>query len=439
MPEAKNRSRWKELKNALVLFICSLTFIELTLHGLSWSFPQVSRLLAGPWRNAEFLPDTLFRLRGNPLYVGHDSAGYRNQTRPAQADIITLGDSNTYGVLVGFDEVWPRVLAGEIRDTVYNMGVDAYGPGEYFLQLDEALSLQPRRLILAFYFGNDLFDAFAFSSRQPQLVGPIDEELKETADRLEAEYPIEAEFNRAFGIEDKNAQPKTSRDSWSRVWISQNVKLYGLVRAFKYGFLQAKPMPFVSSTFKEAAGSLSPIQREYFSLYEGPAWRTILGSGYRSLLIDTRDPRVQVGLEVTQRLLELIAERCRNNGVSFHVVLLPTKDNVFWPYIPDPENHKSLRQQVMDEEQLKKKLIFHMRKHGIDFIDLLEPLKNASVQPYFENADGHPNAAGHQIIAQTIAAHLSQGEQVDSIVRKADAARSPSSGMDSRRKGQANF
>ncbi len=125
----------------------------------------------------------------------------------------------------------------------------------------------------------------------------------------------------------------------------------------------------------EAAGSLSPIQQQYFSLYEGTTWRTILGAGYRSLLVNNSDPRVQVGLEVTQRLLELIAERCRNNGVSFHVVLLPTKDNVFWPYIPDPENHKSLRQQVMDEEQLKKRLIFHMRKHGIDFIDLLDRLK----------------------------------------------------------------
>jgi hypothetical protein len=155
---------------------------------------------------------------------------------------------------------------------------------------------------------------------------------------------------------------------------------------------------------------LSPIQRQYFTVFAGATWRTILGGGYRSLLVDNRDPRFQVGFEVTQRLLELMAVRCRTAGVNFLVVLLPTKDSVFWTRVPDPENHRGLRQLVMDEERLKNTLVSYLREHDIDFVDLLEPLRKAPTQPYFENADGHPNAAGHQVIGREIAAYLSKRE-----------------------------
>lgn len=411
MSPAKTSFVVAPLKSGILLLICSFGLMELILHVLSWSIPEVSRVLARPSdREPEVVSDVRLGLRGNPLHPGHDEAGYRNRERLTRADIVTLGDSLTYGLFVAREASWPQVLAVETHHTVYNMGVDGAGPGEYYLQLEEALSLKPRRLVLGLYFGNDFFDAFAFSSRHPQVAGAVDSDLKKMAERLEKERPIQLEFNRAFGIERKETQPETTRTSFVPLWVSKNVKLYGLVRAFKNGFIQTEQVPILSKKFEEAADSLSPIQRQYFSVFAGATWRTILGGGYRSLLVDNRDPRFQVGFEVTQRLLDLMAVRCRTAGVNFLVVLLPTKDSVFWPRVPDPENHRGLRQLVMDEERLKNTLVSYLREHAIDFVDLLEPLRKAPTQPYFENADGHPNAAGHQVIGREIAAYLSKRE-----------------------------
>src|SRR5262245_9171725 len=47
----------------------------------------------------------------HPSSPGHDAWGFRNPTIPDRVDIISLGDSMTYGHYASRDDSWPSVLA----------------------------------------------------------------------------------------------------------------------------------------------------------------------------------------------------------------------------------------------------------------------------------------------------------------------------------------
>jgi hypothetical protein len=106
------------------------------------------------------IPDPNLGHRTNPRYPGHDSKGFRNANIPAQAKIVTLGDSQTYGSGVAPQDPWPRQLEALTHRTVYNMAYGGYGPVHHLILIQEALRFNPTIVITAFYSGNDLYDSF---------------------------------------------------------------------------------------------------------------------------------------------------------------------------------------------------------------------------------------------------------------------------------------
>ena len=96
----------------------------------------------------------------NPDFPGHDQWGYRNESVPAQADIVILGDSHTYGVGVEREEAWPHLLSDSTGATAYSIAFGGWGPGQHLLLMDKALSLRPKLIVEAIYTGNDLWDCF---------------------------------------------------------------------------------------------------------------------------------------------------------------------------------------------------------------------------------------------------------------------------------------
>jgi len=129
---------------------------------------------------------------------------------------------------------------------------------------------------------------------------------------------------------------------------------------------------------------------------------SILTPLYRREVVDYRDPRIEAGLAVIRTSLARIAERCRESGPRLVVVFIPTKENVFAGRIPPLETRAPLPQLVADEEALKRTLIADLEDLDVEDVDLLGPLRAAPAQPYFEDLDGHPSAAGHEAIAAEI-------------------------------------
>ena len=115
------------------------------------------------------LPDPVVGTRSRPLLAPgngqgpNDLLGFRNRAIPVVADIVTIGDSQTYGNNALLEETWPVRLQAQLSDrraTVYNMSAGGWGAPQYLEMVPHALRLQPRLLVVAFYSGNDPLDSF---------------------------------------------------------------------------------------------------------------------------------------------------------------------------------------------------------------------------------------------------------------------------------------
>jgi hypothetical protein len=388
-----------------VVLVITLVLVEVLLQIASSSSLTVRRALAPPWDVAiPFVLDPRLITRGNPLNPEHDSRGYRNERALDRAEIVTLGDSQTYGN-VPPEQSWPRLLSMRLKVAVYNMAVPAYGPLQSELQLDEALALQPRAVILAPYFGNDLYEAFEMTRRHPGMLDGMSSDVREAADARDRLKPIHQEVYALI----PGGGPRGGRPSGVRAWLSEHVKLYGFLRALtNVRAVPPKTNPLLSKQFSTAVAALTPALREYVSPEDGTEWRTILTPRYRLKALDDRDPRIRLGFEAMRSSIVRMAQKCRRAGVRFLVALMPTKESVFWPRVKDPDRHAGLREQVSLEDRWRGELSEALRNHGIEMVDLLGRLRQAPSQPYYEDIDGHPNFVGNQVIEAAIAVHLAR-------------------------------
>ncbi len=88
----------------------------------------------------------------------NDVLGFRNRSVPNVADIITIGDSQTYGNNAPLEENWPSWMGeslGGKRPVVYDMSVGGWGAVQYLNMLRYAARFRPRVVVVAFYTGND--------------------------------------------------------------------------------------------------------------------------------------------------------------------------------------------------------------------------------------------------------------------------------------------
>lgn len=108
----------------------------------------------------------------------HDLLGFRNRAIPHVADIITIGDSMTYGNNAPIDLNWPNRLANYLhlqpQYRLYNMSVGGWGAIEYLEIFNKALKFKPKMVIVAFYSGNDPIDSFkkAYGNDKYQYLRP---------------------------------------------------------------------------------------------------------------------------------------------------------------------------------------------------------------------------------------------------------------------------
>jgi lysophospholipase L1-like esterase len=115
------------------------------------------------------LKDPLTRVRARPLYprykeLGpHDILGFRNTAVPVAVDIVTIGDSMTYGNNAVLEQNWPSYLSANLPQDhvkVYNMSTGGWGGVQYLDMFSHALAFRPRVVVVAFYTGNDPLESF---------------------------------------------------------------------------------------------------------------------------------------------------------------------------------------------------------------------------------------------------------------------------------------
>lgn len=123
------------------------------------------------------LLDPVTRIRPRPLvgfgdgFGPHDLLGFRNNAIPAVAEIVVLGDSQSYGNNAILERNWPSHLARSLdrpEQSVYNMAAGGWGAIQYLDAFENAFAFSPRAIIVAFYTGNDPLDSFLMAYNYDQ-------------------------------------------------------------------------------------------------------------------------------------------------------------------------------------------------------------------------------------------------------------------------------
>ncbi|MBC7955459.1 MAG: SGNH/GDSL hydrolase family protein [Cytophagales bacterium] len=321
---------------------------------------------------------------------GHDALGFRNRAVPKTAQIVAIGDSMTYGSGAPRDGAWPQQLATLGGESVYNMGLGGYGPLQYLqLASTQAKQFKPRQLIVGFYFGNDFIDAYM----APQSLAHWQSWRESVA------APNTAPTQTA------GAKPAPQRRGAAlRNWLSRHSVLYGMLRTTVLE-------PFAAAEQKNVASQMSPDERLSWSDPAAPEVKTVFTAQQRGSAQDTSQSNVREGMQITKRAFAAIKDEADKQGVGLLVVLIPTRERVYCPYLKAtgttlPHAYMKLCQV---EDANKAELIQALNAKAIAYVDptaAMEAKVEQHVQIYPPTSDGHPTALGHRAIAEAVLAAL---------------------------------
>ncbi len=317
-----------------------------------------------------------------PSTGGHDAWGFRNRATPKTAEVVVVGDSQSYGLGVPRRNAWPSILARLAKVRVYNASLGGYGPLHYlYLVETRALKLNPKLIVVALYLGNDLVEAYNLAYRldhwrefrNPKLISP----------------PPPPPLKRELG-------PPLRR---IRAWLAGRLVSYRLV----VHALGGKIAAWLRGREAEIAG-------RGWSVLKDAAGRivTAFDPPRRFRAVDLSDVRVAEGLKIGLAALEKIGDACHENGVELLFVLIPTKESVYAGLIaaagPELKHRALLEKLIANEAFLRGRLEAFFREHDLAYLDLLEPLQAAARRRpvYPPTDDGHPNKDGHEVIARAV-------------------------------------
>jgi hypothetical protein len=400
------RYSWRRVLVAnLALIVVGLVMSEILLQlGSAWR-PEIDRATGGRWY-APFLPDKGFGVKGNPRYPGHDFRGFRNAGSMEKAAIVAMGSSHTYGE--GVSQPWPTLLSQALGKPVYNMATPSSGLGYNYQNLSTALELDPKLVIIDLAPLTYIFD-FEFAKSNGTLLQFISVGDLEIINDLEQKNNIETEDAAWFG--DGNVPQHSTGQVVLGVkqFMKDHSRVYGLLRAIERR--ASGDDALISRDFDQAKRRVMDNQlTAVLSVFDGPEWKTILNTPRRLNVINDTDVRIRAGLEISKRMLRLISDRVKKSGAGFAVLLLPTKEYVFWPKVGLPEQYKGLTVLIQNEQRLRAEMIRFMEGNAIDYIDPAPALRASHGQPYFPDSDGHPNTTGHEIIADEIVRFLRRND-----------------------------
>jgi hypothetical protein len=386
------------VKNSLLISVITLTALFAALNILRWYAPhllgipvdlqlvkvskEVAPFFDGVFRQEDYkeggpmIISDPYAHRARPLYddsetMGpHDILGFRNRQIPNVADIITIGDSQTYGNNAPIEQTWPGQLRAALAcksPVVYNMSVGGWGAVEYLEIFSKALLFKPKVIIVAFYTGNEPMDSFlkTYGDDHWDFLRP-DETLVKT------DVPPNPGF------------PPPSEELW-KVSFTDSIE-----------FLFAPTLRLASN------------HPEY--------------------------PSVSAGYEIMLRVSELMQKIASSEGVKLIFTIIPTTELVYSGRVKNEQLQMPESYQKLIESERRFIEYAHNRLsqlEGVDHIDVLEPLQEAALldEPLYPKNNGHPLAEGYKVIAQAVAPLVDH--YIGEIPRGMVAVPEPSNGEDS--------
>jgi lysophospholipase L1-like esterase len=352
--------------------------IGLLVIGIAGLLPTVSIILEQKALRETVDDDTLGK-RAAPNSFGIDSNGFRNDSVPVQADIVAIGDSQTWGANADRRHTWPAILSQLANRPVYNMSRGGYGAVQYWRLSQEAMKLSPKVMVVGVYFGNDLWDAYhaVYTDEQYQSLRTSQDKSSDLYKDTVADAIVTAtnEFNKA------------RRDYYQK----------------RYPGVLASLVMF-SDWYADADYVWGQNAGQDGDTFNNGTLRTVFTTTYRFLPLNRDDARIAEGLRLTKDRLRQIKQDADAAHIRLIVLLIPTKEGVFAPVMTTTAR-PTYRQLIDMEAQDRGDISNFLEGAKIEYVDALPVLQQAilqNVQIYPANMDGHPNAQGYARIAALV-------------------------------------
>lgn len=408
--------------------------------------PKILRF-DGAYEGGMYVADKTLGHRPNRKFPGHDKRGFKNASALDQAEIVVVGDSQTYGPKISMEKTWTSQLALLSGKKVYQMAFGGYGPGHYLQLLDEAYELKPKVIVAALYFGNDILDSYWHIHRvkPPEIQRIVDggildkiaveglskSDAMEIAD-MEERDPEHARHTYLDcqgyrEIPDPNLQrvtelkllPKVHTQKRTSVaavqapenltfnkWLLRYSNLYRLVNLRLNAFSSAR-----ASTIEKP---IKPYGPPFCLDFNEGNIKTVLSPSFRLLTLTPEDPRVREGERLSIDSFKYMGKVLKEKNISFAVVFIPNKELVFKKNVLNTNVLKSLDTSHLSlvwkyEGEMRERISSSLHAAGIQVIDALPGLVDSldkGINPYYEDADGHPSEKGNEVIVQALLAGL---------------------------------
>lgn len=410
----KNKRSFPSTKKAVFAGIIILLILLVTEGFLQLAArlsPQVNRILS-PDATAPSIPyrlaDPLLGYRGHPGFPGHDSNGFRNKKSLTNADIVTIGDSQTYGTGVSCDQSWPQQLSDCSGMSVYNMSLGGYGSIQALLLMKATVfQLNPKIILFMLYDGNDFIDAYdaVYNHGLCNALRSTDPEILKAIDLPEEKNPLIPKVNEITSQLWSDKLVKSTRPK-NGDGVLKKLKLVQLFVSLQEAVATAISSKRVYAQPRIAQQVTDP-NFIYFVPFDCRDFKTTFTPHYRNLAMDLQDARVREGQRLTLEAIREMKNLADSDSKHFWVLLLPTKEKAFYDlykqYNMDPS--KAVQSTVRFNDEVRNVTIDYFQQHEIPYIDTLPILHKCfkqKQQPFFENADGHLNHIGHQAVAQAV-------------------------------------
>ena len=311
------------------------------------------------------------------VHVVTDANGFRNSSpEKATYSIVALGDSFTRASGVAFS--WPQKLAELTGMDVLNLGDVGFGPQDELKVLQEdGLKKQPQWVIMAYFGGNDLYDAASYKEANPLILFRF------------GKYMLDQ-----------------SIEAWHK---GRSAK----VPAAAVSTYQYPVMVTINGTDLDTA---------FFSYYMG--WLSVNQETIKS----SQNYRL-----VTETILK-VQELSEGAKAQFLLVYVPSKEHVYLPYLKDPNVLKRVfadvptierdeagflqftnkratpeptRLHMEDHARLLSDLATENHIHFLDLTPIFQEEASRGAELYYP-FDTHWNQLGHDLAAETMNRYIEE-------------------------------
>lgn len=313
-----------------------------------------------------------------------DPSGFRNGADRERSDIVTLGDSMTYGYNATMEESWPFRLGKMAGKTVYNYGIGGYGTLQQYHALKEGLKKQPSHVILAVFLSNDIMDVCNFiGNRLPSWDQWFRLRGFDKSPCWKDETPPEADAG--------TRQQDISLVDSLKVLLKKSA-LVGVVDFFFWD-------PYKNRKSRKSGDGNMVIDGGHQELFFR---KTTLDMMIKAT--DVSDPRVAFAKEATKDLVREMRDAAAAADAKFGVIIIPTQASVVVEYLQGRrvETTPEFKKVLVQEEALEAEFVRFFKEHDINFTiarDTLRSLMDGTEPVYTTGDDNHPLPIGYDAIA----------------------------------------